>query len=118
MEDGLDLDINNYTIKDLERFFQINPNKKYNASDIELKEAELREVLLKTGHIDKKFKRDLIVFLETAKEWLITVNVKVIQKLQPVFKMFLKWRNIQMFQHQETQRLVWMNLCRDRKHLM
>ncbi len=76
MEDGLDLDINNYTIKDLERFFQISPNKKYNASDIELKEAELREVLLKTGHIDKKFKRDLIAFLETAKDWLITVKCK------------------------------------------
>jgi hypothetical protein len=86
MEDGLDLDINNYTIKDLERFFQINPNKKYNASDIELKEAELREVLLKTGHIDKKFKRDLIVFLETAKEWLITVKCKSDSKAPTSFQ--------------------------------
>ena len=74
--DGLDLDINNYTIKDLERFFQIAPNKKYSASDIELKEAELREVLLSTGHINKKFKRDLIIFLDTAKDWLITVKCK------------------------------------------
>ena len=63
--DGLDLDINNYTIKDLERFFQIAPNKKYSAADIELKEAQLKEVLLSTGHIDKKFKRDLIMFLDT-----------------------------------------------------
>ena len=74
--DGLDLDINNYTLKDLERFFQIAPNKKYTAADIELKEAELREVLLSTGHIDKKFKRDLMAFLETAKDWLITVKCK------------------------------------------
>ena len=74
--DGLDLDINNYTIKDLERFFQIAPNKKYSASDIELKEVELREVLLSTGHIDKKFKRDLMAFLDTAKDWLITVKCK------------------------------------------
>ena len=74
--DGLDLDINNYTIKDLERFFQIAPNKKYSAADIELKEAELKEVLLSTGHIDKKFKRDLIAFLDTAKDWLITVKCK------------------------------------------
>jgi hypothetical protein len=74
--DGLDLDINNYTIKDLERFFQIAPNKKYSASDIELKEAELREVLLSTGHINKKFKRDLMAFLDTAKDWLITVKCK------------------------------------------
>jgi hypothetical protein len=74
--DGLDLDINNYTIKDLERFFQLAPNKKYSAADIELKEAQLKEVLLSTGHIDKKFKRDLMVFLDTAKDWLITVKCK------------------------------------------
>jgi len=74
--DGLDLDINNYTLKDLERFFQIAPNKKYSAADIELKEAELREVLLSTGHINKKFKRDLMAFLEMAKDWLITVKCK------------------------------------------
>ena len=74
--EGLDLDINNYTMKDLERFFQIAPNKKYSAADIELKEAELKEVLLSSGHINKKFKRDLIVFLDTAKDWLITVKCK------------------------------------------
>lgn len=74
--DGLDLDINNYTLKDLERFFQIAPNKKYSAADIELKEAELREVLLSTGHINKKFKRDLLAFLDTAKDWLIMVKCK------------------------------------------
>jgi hypothetical protein len=74
--DGLDLNINNYTIKDLERFFQIAPNKKYSAADIELKEMELKEVLLSTGHIDKKFKRDLMAFLDTAKDWLITVKCK------------------------------------------
>ena len=73
---GLDLDINNYTIKDLERFFQITANKKYSAADIELKEAQLKEVLLTSGHIDKKFKRDLIAFLETAREWLITVKCR------------------------------------------
>jgi hypothetical protein len=74
--DGLDLDINNYTIKDLERFFQIAPNKKYSAAEIELKEAQLKEVLLSSGHIDKKFKRDLMAFLDTAKDWLITVKCK------------------------------------------
>jgi hypothetical protein len=74
--DGLDLDINNYTIKDLENFFQIEPNKKYSASDIELKETQIREVLLSTGHIDKKFKRDLMAFLETAKDWLIVTKCK------------------------------------------
>ena len=72
--EALDLDIKNYTIKDLEKFFQIEPNAKYSASDIELKAKQLHELLLSSGHIDKKFKRDLIVFLNTAKNWLILVK--------------------------------------------
>jgi hypothetical protein len=92
--DGLDLDINNYTIKDLERFFQIVPNKKYSAADIELKEAELREVLLSTGHIDKKFKRDLIAFLETAKEWLVTVKCRGDAKNRPNVSKMEKYPNV------------------------
>ena len=60
----LDLDINNYNINDLERFFQISPNGKYSESDIELKEYNIREKLLASGHINKRFKRDLIEFLE------------------------------------------------------
>jgi hypothetical protein len=40
-------------------------------------------VLLSTGHIDKKFKRDLILFLETAREWLITVKCKrIVPKIE------------------------------------
>jgi hypothetical protein len=72
----LDLDIGNYTIKDLERFFQLSPNTKYTAAQIELKEVELREILLKSGTIDKKFKADLIQFLGQAKDWLTTVKCK------------------------------------------
>jgi hypothetical protein len=72
--DGLDLDINNYTIKDLEKFFQLAPGAKYTAADLDLKEAEIRELLLSTGHIDKRFKTDLIKFLETAKNWLTVVK--------------------------------------------
>ena len=72
--DGLDLDINNYTIKDLEKFFQLAPGAKYTLADLELKEAEIRELLLSSGHINKKFKRDLIEFLQTARKWLATVK--------------------------------------------
>ena len=72
----LDLDINNYNINDLERFFQIKPNTKYTESDIELKEYNIREKLLSSGHIDKRFKRDLIEFLELAKNWLIFVKCR------------------------------------------
>ena len=82
--DGLDLDINNYTIKDLETFFKINvSNKAYTAADIELREAEIREALLSSGHIDKKFKRDLIMFLETAKDWLIVAKCKNESAIKP-----------------------------------
>lgn len=75
--DGLDLDINNYTMVDLEKFFQLEPKRKYSAADIELKETQIRELLLSTGHIDKKFKRDLMAFLETAKKWLVAAKCEL-----------------------------------------
>ena len=46
----------------------------YGVSDIEYKEAQMRELLLKTGHVKKQFKGDLIEFLTKAKEWLIFVK--------------------------------------------
>ncbi len=73
---NLDLDIGNYTIKDLERFFQLTPNSVYTAAQIELKEVELREILLQSGTIDKQFKADLIKFLGQAKDWLTLVKCK------------------------------------------
>ena len=78
----LDLDIGNYTIKDLERFFHLNNNSNYTASQIELKEVELREILLQSGTIDKKFKADLIKFLDQAKNWLIAAKCKKEIKLE------------------------------------
>lgn len=70
----LDLDIGNYSIKDIERFFQLKPRLKYTAADIEQKEYQIREQLLSSGHINKRFKRDLMEFLELAKDWLIYVK--------------------------------------------
>jgi len=72
--DNLDLDISNYSIKDIERFFQLKPKLKYSAADIELKEYQIREQLLNSGHVSKRFKRDLIEFLTLAKDWLIYVK--------------------------------------------
>lgn len=65
----LDLDINNYSIKDLEKFFQLK--KKYTENDVEYQEYEIRERLLSSGHVDKRFKKDLIDFLHQAREWLV-----------------------------------------------
>lgn len=72
--ENIDLDINNYNFRDLERFFQLKPNSKYSAGDIELKEYKIREVLLSSGHVNKRFKRELIEFLTLAKSWLIHVK--------------------------------------------
>jgi hypothetical protein len=76
MMENLDLDIHNYTIKDIERFFRFRSNTVYTEEDIELREYEIREQLLKSGQIHKRLKRDLLSFLETAKQWLIVVKCK------------------------------------------
>lgn len=68
---NFDLNIQNYSFKDIEKFFKINSKKKYTASDIEEKEYTIREQLLTSGHVDKKVKADLIDFLKNAKEWII-----------------------------------------------
>lgn len=82
--DNLDLDINNYSINDLEKFFQLKTKIKYSAADIELKEYQLREQLLNSGHVNKRFKRDLIQFLELAKTRLIMVKANTTtDKYQP-----------------------------------
>ena len=79
-DSGLDLDINNYSIQDLEKFFRFGKNEKYTAIDIERREAVLREQLLSSGHINRRFKRDLIEFLDTAKDWLIYTRCKPLAK--------------------------------------
>lgn len=68
----LDLDIRNYSIKDLEKFFRLKSG--YGVTEIEYKETQMREILLKTGHVKKEHKGDLIDFLTKAKEWLIFVK--------------------------------------------
>ena len=70
----LDLDINNYTINDIEKFFMLKPNSGYTAVQVELRETQIREQLLSSGHIDKRMKRDLIEFLNSAKEWLMDIK--------------------------------------------
>jgi hypothetical protein len=76
METNLDLDIHNYTISDIETFFRFKKNQSYTSIDVELRENEIRQQLLSSGHINKRFKRDLIEFLTTAKDWLIHVMCK------------------------------------------
>jgi len=74
--ENLDLHIDNYSVHDLENFFKLPKNQSYNSNDIELKESKIREQLLKSGHINKRFKKDLIDFLEIAKNRLIDAKCK------------------------------------------
>ena len=60
----------------METFFKLKRRTKYTIADIELKEYEIREQLLNSGHIDKRLKRDLIAFLDAAKKQLVAVKCK------------------------------------------
>lgn len=66
----IDLDIANYSISDLEKFFKLDPKQNYTSGDIELCEYEIREQLLSSGHVKREFKKDLIDFLSKAKQLL------------------------------------------------
>ena len=68
---NLDLDIQHYSISDMETFFRLKSTTKYSASDIEQCEYKIREQLLSSGHINKQVKRDLIEFLNKVKNTLI-----------------------------------------------
>lgn len=66
----MDLNIDNYSITDLEKFFKFKHGT-YTDVHVEQREYEIREQLLSSGHIHKKFKRDLIAFLGEVKERLL-----------------------------------------------
>ncbi len=70
---AIDLDIDNYTDKDLEKFFGLK--KGYLIDDIEIKEREMREKIIKGMRsevsFDKNFAKKVINFLNETKEILI-----------------------------------------------
>jgi hypothetical protein len=77
--ENLDLDIQNYSVDDLKAFFQLGKQNRFTVGDIETKEYEIRELLLQSGQVDRRFKSDLITFLTSAKRILIkalTVPIK------------------------------------------
>jgi hypothetical protein len=77
--ENLDLDIHNYSTEDLKTFFQLNKKRLFTVGDIETKEYEIREMLLKSGQVDRRFKSDLITFLSQAKSRLIALLTPPIQ---------------------------------------
>ena len=73
--ENLDLNIQNYSIENLKMFFQMNQPRPYTVNEIEGKEYELREMLLKSGRVDRRFTADLITFLSKAKTTLVDALV-------------------------------------------
>ena len=82
--EDLDLDINNYNMRDLENFFQITPNKEYSPADIDEKEYAMRTLLLSSGEVDKRQQKDLMEFLSLARDWLVFVKCNKNKKSPPL----------------------------------
>jgi len=72
--DTLDLDIQNYSVQDLEVFFKVSDIPNYKAADLELNEYEIRQQLLSSGEVDRRFKTNLIEFLTLAKQRLVDIR--------------------------------------------
>lgn len=66
----VNLDIDSYSIRDLESFFKLK-NTDYQAKDVIMRENIFREKLLKDGSFDTRYIRSIIEFLEKAKNILI-----------------------------------------------
>jgi hypothetical protein len=71
----LDLDIDHYDIPNLETFFRLPSS--YNEHDIAQSESDIRTLLLSSGHIAARLKRDLILFLDEGKKRLLAAKIKV-----------------------------------------
>jgi hypothetical protein len=76
----IDLELNNYTIVDLERFFGVETN--YTMHDVEKKEQELNN-RLQAITINTKSKQDILVFLKSAKEKLLNQSEIIPKKIDP-----------------------------------
>jgi len=68
----IDLDIRNYTYQDIECLFQIPADLPYTTDDVEMREYEIRQRLLSSNQMNKRIKRDVVEFLDQAKQLLIT----------------------------------------------
>ena len=79
MEPSFDLDINNYNITDLLKFFKLENN--FSINDLIKKEEELAIEILSTNNskFNSKHKFDIINFIKSAKEILLSIKNDVEQ---------------------------------------
>jgi len=85
---SIDLDINNYTIGELTKFFKLEPT--YSAEDLDKKEKEISLNIISTDNsvYDTAYKYDVLTFISTAKNILLAktqrnYDVKPIQGAPP-----------------------------------
>jgi len=78
---GINLNINDYTIKDLESLFKLPVT--YTGADVELKEYELKTQLFDNPAIDKRYKTDIATFLESAKNLIFFLKFNGYREKQP-----------------------------------
>lgn len=76
MNTDIDLDIQNYSIDDIEYFFGLDTTTHYTASDIEERDYDIRSQLVNGSNFNSKFKRDFIDFVTIAKQRLIDIKIK------------------------------------------
>ena len=89
MDTNFDLNINNYTIKELEELFEL-PNN-YDDSIIEIKEIKLRENIINDRSILLSTKNKTLDFINNVKKKL-KANQQLIST--PVSKLVKNWENI------------------------
>ena len=77
MEPSFDLDINNYNMTDLINFFKLDNN--FSITDLIKKEEELAIEILSTNNskFNSKYKFDIINFIKSAKEILLSIKSNV-----------------------------------------
>lgn len=76
----IDLNLNNYTIGDLERFFGVDPN--YTIHEVEKKEKELN-TRLQLITINENSKKEIFSFLNRAKEKLLNKSEIIPKQIDP-----------------------------------
>ena len=70
----IDLNIQNYTVQDIEYFFGLEAIPNYTTSMVEQREYEIRTQLFNGGNFNSKFKRSFVEFISSAKERLVNTR--------------------------------------------
>jgi hypothetical protein len=71
MNQDKDLDVRNYSVADLAALFRISDLGRWTAADVELREAEIRDLLIGSSQVAKQDKAAVARFLEAAKSVLM-----------------------------------------------